>query len=218
MIRDSSITSGVRSTGDSSDRFGAMEDHETFAARAVSFGLRADAYDQHRPDYPIEAIRWALAGAHRPVRQVLDLAAGTGKLTGGLLATGVEVVAVEPDPGMRAEFTRNHPAVELLAGTAEVIPLPDDSVDAVLVGQAFHWFDLDRSLTEMARVLRPGGVVAGVWNHDDETVDWVARLATLTRWAPAHPGSTSRPCRRTRRSSRSRRPTSRIPSAARPSR
>ncbi|HEU5471832.1 MAG TPA: methyltransferase domain-containing protein [Actinophytocola sp.] len=151
----------------------------TIAARLATFGPNAAAYAQHRPDYPAEAIRWALAGAARPVRQVLDLAAGTGKLTDGLLALGLAVTAVEPDPGMRAEFARQHPDVPALDGTAEGIPLPDASVDAVLAGQAFHWFDLDRAFPECARVLRPGGVVAGLWNDEDRRVEWVAELARV---------------------------------------
>jgi SAM-dependent methyltransferase len=163
-----------------------MDDGE-FRARAVSFGAEAAAYAEHRPDYPAEAIRWAIAGANRPVLRVLDLAAGTGKLTAGLLAAGLEVVAVEPDPGMRAEFVRVHPGVSVLDGTAEAVPLPDATVDAVLVGQAFHWFDLDPALVEIARVLRPGGLVAGLWNFDDDRVGWVAELNKLTQIGASAP-------------------------------
>lgn len=151
-------------------------DDDTLAARRATFGPNAAAYAQHRPDYPAEAIQWALAGATRPVRQVLDLAAGTGKLTGGLVTLGLEVTAVEPNPGMRAEFARQHPGVPALDGTAERIPVPDASVDAVLGGQAFHWFDLARAFPECARVLRPGGVVAALWNTEDLRVEWVAEL------------------------------------------
>jgi SAM-dependent methyltransferase len=129
---------------------------------------------------------------------VLDLAAGTGKLTGGLISLGFSVIAVEPDPGMLTELNRRFPEVNALVGTAERIPLPAASVDAVVVGQAFHWFDLQPALTEIARVLRPDGVVAAMWNHDDERVGWVAGLAELTKtsvsqgWAftdelPDHP-------------------------------
>jgi SAM-dependent methyltransferase len=150
-----------------------------FARRARSFGAHASAYAEHRPDYPYPAIRWALAGSHRQV--VLDLAAGTGKLTGGLISMGFSVIAVEPDPDMLAELNQRFPEVRALAGTAERIPLPAASVDAVLAGQAFHWFDVEPALTEIARVLRPGGVVAALWNHDDERVDWVAGLAALTK-------------------------------------
>jgi SAM-dependent methyltransferase len=112
---------------------------------------------------------------------VLDLAAGTGKLTEGLLALGLRVTAVEPDPAMRAELTRQHPEVPAFDGTAERIPLEDGTVDAVLAGQAFHWFDVDPALTEIARVTRPGGTVVALWNHDDDSVPWVARFGELAR-------------------------------------
>lgn len=151
--------------------------------RAASFGAAASAYAQHRPGYPVSAIKWAIepiAELKRPL-EVLDLGAGTGKLTGPLasLATDsghVHVVAVEPDPDMLAELRRQVPGVTALAGRAEEIPLPDASVDAVLAGQAAHWFDMDRALPEIARVLRPGGVLAGLWNADDANVDWVRGL------------------------------------------
>jgi SAM-dependent methyltransferase len=158
-----------------------VNDDALFDKRASSFGTQAAEYAEHRPDYPIEGIRWAL---HGTTGEVLDLAAGTGKLTGGLLALGVEVTAVEPDPEMRAELTRHYPQVTTLAGTAERIPLPDASMDAVLVGQAFHWFDVPVALTEIARVLRPAGVVAALWNRDDTSVEWVAELGKVSRsWA-----------------------------------
>ena len=151
-----------------------------------SFGTAAAAYAEHRPDYAEAAVRWALqlpggdpAGSSRtgPPRRVLDLAAGTGKLTAALAGLGAEVTAVEPDPAMLAELRRGLPSVRALPGRAEEIPLPDGSVDAVLAGQAMHWFDLDRAVPEIARVLAPGGVLAGLWNVDDDRVDWVAALA-----------------------------------------
>lgn len=153
---------------------------DLIAQRARSFGATAKDYADHRPDYPAAGIEWALAGADHPVRQVLDLAAGTGKLTEGLLDLGVDVTAVEPDEGMLAELRRRNPGVAAHLGTAEAIPLADGSVDAVLVAQAFHWFDIDVALTEIARVLRPGGVVAGFWNVTDVSVDWVRELDELS--------------------------------------
>ena len=165
---------------------------ETEAERAErlqhgsSFGAIAASYDVHRPGYPDTAVRWALEPVHerRPLR-VLDLAAGTGKLTTALIDSlaglGAELTAVEPDPAMLTELRRTLPAVRALDGTAEEIPLPDGSVDAVLAGQAMHWFDLDRAVPELARVLAPGGVLAGLWNADDDRVDWVARLAEFTK-------------------------------------
>lgn len=107
-------------------------------------------------------------------RGLLDLGAGTGKLTAALPARpGAAVTAVEPDLAMLGELRARFPAADARAGSAESIPLPDGRVDAVLVGQAWHWFDPDRALPEIARVLRPGGVLAALWNHDDENVDWV---------------------------------------------
>jgi SAM-dependent methyltransferase len=149
--------------------------------RSRSFGRYPAAYHQHRPGYPADAIRWGLDASTRQVRQVLDLAAGTGKLTEGLLGLALEVTAVEPDDGMRGVLAEQFPQVPTLAGTAEEIPLPDESVDAVLVGQAFHWFDLVPALTEIARVLRPGGALAAVWNGEAPGVDWVDGLMTASR-------------------------------------
>src|SRR6185437_16604561 len=111
-----------------------------------------------------------------PGPRLLDLGAGTGKLTGTLLALGAEVIAVEPDPAMLAQLQRVLPDVPAPAGTAEALPLPDGSVDAVLCGNAMHWFDLDRAGPEIARVLSPVGVLAGLWNLLDDRVDWVAGL------------------------------------------
>lgn len=116
--------------------------------RALSFGAAAQAYAAARPSYPVEAVRFCLpAGA----RRVLDLGAGTGKLTSVLLDLGLEVLAVEPDDEMRALID---PRSQALAGTAEDVPLPDGSVDAVVVGQAWHWFDEARALASVRRVVR----------------------------------------------------------------
>jgi SAM-dependent methyltransferase len=153
----------------------------TRARRASSFGSRAAAYAEHRPGYPREAIEWGLSGASGTPRRVLDLAAGTGKLTLGLAALGLDVTAVEPDPEMRAELGRVVPSATSLAGRAERIPLPDAAVDAVFAGQAFHWFDVSAAMTEIARVLRPGGVLVPMWNYEDESVPWVAEFGKLGR-------------------------------------
>lgn len=148
-------------------------DERRWRERAGSFGAAADVYDRSRPSYPVEAVRWLLPeGAQR----VLDLGAGTGKLTAVLLDLGLDVVAVEPSEQMRAYVPAR---AQVLAGSAEQVPLPDASVDAVLVGQAFHWFDPARALAEMARVLRPGGTVGLLWNLRDESVDWVRAVWSL---------------------------------------
>ncbi|WP_308190984.1 class I SAM-dependent methyltransferase [Pseudonocardia terrae] len=127
-------------------------------ARARSFGPSAEAYAAHRPGYPGPAVDWALGTVRG---RVLDLAAGIGKLTASLVGRVREVVGVEPDPAMLARLRAELPDVEAHEGAAEQIPLPDASVDAVLVGQAIHWFDPGRAFPEIARVLRPGGVLAG---------------------------------------------------------
>jgi SAM-dependent methyltransferase len=154
-------------------------DADEWARRRSSFGGVAAAYAEYRPDYPDPAVRWCLApviGAGVAGVRVLDLGAGTGKLTVALAALGLSVTAVEPDQAMLAELRRLLPSVPALAGSAEQIPLPDGSVDAVLCGQALHWFNLSTALPEIARVLVPGGVLAALWNSDDDRVDWVAGL------------------------------------------
>jgi SAM-dependent methyltransferase len=133
-------------------------------------------YERGRPPYPPEAVDWLLAGAGE---RVVDLGAGTGKLTRQLSARGLDVTAVEPSPGMRAQLTAVVPGVRALEGSGESIPLPDGSVDAVLVAQAWHWVDPARAIPEVARVLAPGGVLGLVWNIRDDREDWVARLAGL---------------------------------------
>jgi SAM-dependent methyltransferase len=153
----------------------------TRAQRASSFGSRAAAYAEHRPDYPREAIEWGLSGVSGTPLRVLDLGAGTGKLTLGLAELGLEVTAVEPDPEMRAELGRTVPSATSLPGQAERIPLPDAEIDAVFVGQAFHWFDVPAAMTEIARVLRPGGVLVPMWNYEDDSVPWVAEFGKLSR-------------------------------------
>jgi SAM-dependent methyltransferase len=161
---------------------GGQAEAEDRLLHGSSFGAAAAAYAEHRPDYAEAAVRWALQPARdrRPVR-VVDIGAGTGKLTATLVRLGADVTAVEPDPQMLAELRRAMPAARSVPGSAEQIPLPDASVDAVLAGQAMHWFDLDRAMPEIARVLTPGGVFAGLWNVDDDRVGWVAELAEISK-------------------------------------
>ncbi|MCF6385594.1 class I SAM-dependent methyltransferase [Mycobacterium sp. MBM] len=144
--------------------------------RSLSFGEEAAAYERGRPSYPPEAIDWLLP-AHS--QRVLDLGAGTGKLTVRLVERGLDVVAVDPIPEMLEVLSRSLPDTPALLGTAEEIPLPDDSVDSVLVAQAWHWFDPHRAATEIARVLRPGGRLGLVWNTRDERLGWVKDLGSI---------------------------------------
>jgi ubiquinone/menaquinone biosynthesis C-methylase UbiE len=147
-----------------------------------SFGAEASRYDQARPSYPAAAVEEVLGGPDTARGQrILDLGAGTGKLTRSLLGRGAEVTAVEPDPQMLAVLSTELPGVRALAGWAQQIPLPDRSVDAILVGQAFHWFPRPEADREMARVLRPGGVVGLIWNFPDRSVEWVSKLYQATK-------------------------------------
>ncbi len=164
-----------------------MEEDERLTHRS-SFGAVATAYAEHRPDYAPAGVRWALEDAPGP--RVLDLGAGTGKLTAGLVALGAEVIAVEPDPAMLAELRRAVPTVPALLGSAEALPLRDASVDAVVAGNALHWFDMDDAGPEIARVLAPRGILAGLWNVVDDRVGWVGDLALVSGSAAVGPRDT----------------------------
>lgn len=157
-----------------------MGDQRIPAAAAEGFQQGADAYEASRPSYPAEAVACIVGRAGiGPGRSVLDLAAGTGKLTRLLVPAGADVVAVEPVEAMREVLRDACPDVEVLEGTAEAIPLGDESVDAITVAQAFHWFDPPTALAEMARVLRPGGTLVLVWNERDRRVGWVREWGDL---------------------------------------
>ena len=150
--------------------------HEVAAA---GFSDPAD-YEAARPSYPEEAVEFiARQIGIGPDRRVCDLAAGTGKFTRLLAPLGADLVAAEPVPGMRATFRSVLPDTPLLAGTAEAMPFRDGVLDAVTVAQAWHWFDHDRAAAEMARVVRPGGGVAMVWNARDRSVPWVDEVWTI---------------------------------------
>lgn len=144
--------------------------------RSLSFGSAAAAYERGRPSYPPEAIDWLLPAS---ARQVLDLGAGTGKLTTRLVERGLDVVAVDPIPDMLEVLRASLPETRAVLGTAEDIPLADNSVDAVLVAQAWHWVDPQRAIPEVARVLRPGGRLGLVWNTRDERLGWVRELGRI---------------------------------------
>lgn len=143
---------------------------------ANSFGPVAHIYERGRPPYPGDAVDWLLpAGTPR----VLDLGAGTGKLTRHLHQLGLPVTAVDPSEGMLAELRRVLPGVPAHLGSAEHIPLPDDSADAVLMAQAWHWVEPAHAVPEIARVLSPGGRLGLLWNLRDDTEDWVRRLGQI---------------------------------------
>jgi SAM-dependent methyltransferase len=142
----------------------------------TSFAEVAGAYERGRPTYPEDAVRW-LAGDEP--RDVVDLGAGTGKLTRALVALGHRVTAIEPLPEMLELLPATAPGAFAVLGNAEIIPLPDASADVVTSAQAFHWFDHAVALPEIAGVLRAGGRLAIVWNVRDERVTWVKRLSEL---------------------------------------
>ena len=148
-------------------------EREGWLERAASFGGVAGAYERARPGYPDDAAGW-LAG-EEPC-DVVDLGAGTGKLTRSLVALGHRVTAVEPLEEMLEQLRHAVPGANALRGSAEAIPLPDGSADVVTCAQAFHWFDHEVALPEMARVLRPAGRIALVWNTRDDSQGWVAEL------------------------------------------
>ena len=165
---------------------------------ARGFSVAADAYERSRPDYPAAAIELL---AHRldlrPGRTVIDVGAGTGKLTRLLLPTGARLMALEPVAEMRAKLVATTPGAEALEGIAEAVPLPDASVDAVVCAQAFHWFDAPRALAELHRVLRRDSWLVLMWNVRDESVPWVKAMgdlvAGLQETIPRHQDDAWRP-------------------------
>lgn len=146
-------------------------------------GFEADAarYARGRPDYPAEVDSWLRDAVRLEAgKTAIDLGAGTGKFTRRLLATGAEIIAVEPVAAMRAKLAGDLPNVRILAGTAEAIPLPDASLDAVVCAQAFHWFATAAALREVHRVLKPGGVLGLIWNTRDNSIPWVRAAFAIT--------------------------------------
>ena len=149
---------------------------------AASFDRAADVYERARPEYPSEAIDWLIpAGA----KTVLDIGAGTGKLTRALAARGLEVIAVDPSPKMLEQLRANLPGAVVHPGTAEDIPLADASIDVAVAAQVWHWVDQELALPSVARVLRPGGTLALVWNMRDESVPWIKRLTGVMHGSQA---------------------------------
>jgi SAM-dependent methyltransferase len=155
---------------------------EKRAEQAASFDRAAEVYERARPEYPSDAVDWLLPEG---AATVLDLGAGTGKLTRALAVRGLEVFAVDPAPKMLDQLRAAIPDATISVGTAEDIPLADASVDAVLVAQAWHWVDQDAALPSVARVLRPGGTLGLIWNLRDDRVAWVRRLTAVMHQAEA---------------------------------
>ncbi|HEV3475500.1 MAG TPA: class I SAM-dependent methyltransferase [Actinomycetota bacterium] len=151
--------------------------HET---AATGFGAAADEYERSRPGYPQEAVDVLIRQLRIATgRRLLELGAGTGKLTRRVAGTGADIVAVEPVESMRRRFAEELPGVPVIAATAETLPFEDETFDAAAAAQAFHWFDGDRALAELHRVLRPEGRLGLMWNVRDESVNWVAALTEL---------------------------------------
>ncbi len=150
---------------------------DEFEAWRTSFAgaVPAGDYDTYRPGYPTSAVTWMLGEPDGPLH-VLDLGAGTGKLSATLVALGHRVTAVDPSGPMLDQLEALMPSVDVRTGTGEQVPLDDAAVDAVVIGQAWHWMDSALAGPEIARVLRPGGWLGLVWNTRDASVDWVARL------------------------------------------
>jgi ubiquinone/menaquinone biosynthesis C-methylase UbiE len=164
---------------------------------SAAFASVAESYERRRPTYPADAVDWLVARLGLgPGATVVDVGAGTGKLTRQLVPSGARLVAVEPLPEMREQLAAAVPGVEVLAGSAEELPVPDGSADAVVAASAFHWFDVDRALPEIHRVLREGGALATIGNGRDlgdplqqaiqEIVaPYLPRMEELIGWVPA---------------------------------
>ncbi|BDA43083.1 Uncharacterized methyltransferase Mb3374 at N-terminal half [Coccomyxa sp. Obi] len=161
----------------------AVQTDHVHSIASQGFSLQVDAYEQARPSYPLEGLQYALKelgledGAKR---KVVDLAAGTGKLTRLLVQNpGLDVVAVEPNEAMIGGFKKVLPNVPVIHGAAQQLPFDDNSVDAIFVGQGFHWFAHEAALAEIHRVLRPGAGLALLWNREDDSVPWAAELLQI---------------------------------------
>jgi len=151
-----------------------MQSRNQKLEHALSFGGVADVYEASRPGYPAEAVAWLV---REDEAHVVDVGAGTGKLTRALASAGHEVVAVDPSPDMLEVLRKTVQGVETLVGTGERMPLPDESADAVTFAQAWHWVEASKASEEVGRVLKPGGHLGLIWNSRDDRVDWVSELS-----------------------------------------
>lgn len=149
-------------------------------SRATSFGAQAQYYEAGRPEYPFDAVAWMLDILPAGAQRVADVGAGTGKLTRAIAhAPGAQIIAIDPDPAMLATLRENVPGVPTFLGTAESLPLPDDSLDAVVLGQAWHWVEPARASAEIGRVMRGDGALGLIWNIRDERAGWVRDLSRI---------------------------------------
>jgi len=156
----------------------AMTDVHRMATDGYSRG--ADIYVRGRPDFPPASLDWLREDLGLgPGKTAIELGAGTGKFTRQLVQVGADVIAIEPVAAMRERLRTALSTVEALEGTAQHIPLPDSSADAVVCAQSFHWFASAESLAEIRRALKPGGVLGLIWNVRDQSVDWVAELSRI---------------------------------------
>ncbi|MEO6512760.1 MAG: class I SAM-dependent methyltransferase [Nocardioides sp.] len=153
-----------------------MDEERATPDWAHSFGGVVDAYDRARPTYPREAAQWIVG---QEAATVLELGAGTGKLTQQLVDLGHGVLATDPDQAMLDRLERNLPQISTLTASAEELPVGDHGFDSVVAAQAFHWFDLDLALPEIARALKRGGRLGLIWNYRDESIPWVRRLGKV---------------------------------------
>jgi SAM-dependent methyltransferase len=159
-------------------------------AAAAGFARHTDKYVSGRPDYPSAIDGWLRDALQLGQGKVVaDLGAGTGKFLPRLQSTGARIIAIEPVAAMRSQLSQRFPHVDVQEGTAERMPLDNDSVDAVVCAQAFHWFANPRAVQEIRRVLKPGGALGLIWNIREENVDWAAEL---TRILDVHEGQTPR--------------------------
>jgi SAM-dependent methyltransferase len=154
--------------------------HHIHDAAARGFEAAVEHYGRGRPTYPDDALGYVVRELGiTEGRDVLELGAGTGKFTELIVHSGARITAIEPVDAMRTALERACPTVTVLDGTAEAIPLPDASADAVIAAQAFHWFDGGRALPEIHRVLRPDGLLGMIWNVRDDASDWAERLTAI---------------------------------------
>lgn len=159
-----------------------MAERNEMTEMATSFGAATGAYEAGRPSYPTDAVAWLLEPG---VVDVVDVGAGTGKLTRALVGHGRRVTAVDPDPAMLEVLAAALPEVVTCVGTGESLPLDDASADLVTLGQAWHWVDPVAGSAEIGRVLRPGGTLGLAWNTRDESVPWVAAMSAIMHHSAA---------------------------------